>query len=289
MQTIREITNIIADQMALKNLAQIYEDIAVFNMQSIRKQVLDTRQFLNGVSEIYTLAKAAYLTQIPTTLGGRANRAELSFLLRNEKTVLVLISGNEPLLGNLILETYKVFLTLASKLTCDLVICGQIGSYLASHGRPPLTFKYFELSDFKIAEQEASELSSYISQYAKILVCFPRFDSVLVQVPAVDDISGGVSLEHSRTTGKKYFFEPSAREVMSYFEKQIIKLLLSQKLLEAMLARFAARLTVLDRASQILEKQIAKNRFLFTKLVRRNANSDLLSAFAGISLWGKNE
>ena len=289
MQTLRNLRQTIADQTGLRALAEIYEDIALFNMQRIRGQVLSMRQFLAGVSEIYTLAKTAYLAQIPTTISGRPKPEALSFVLRNGKTVVVLISGNEPLLGNIMLAAYKVFLALSAKLSSDLVICGQIGRYLASQARPLLVFKYFDLDDYRTSELQLAQIFDYTRQYAKILVVYPRFESVLSQVPQIDDISGGVSLEKARVYKKNYFFEPSPREVMSYFESQIIKLLLYWKMLEAMLARFSARLTILDAATQTIEKKIAKNRAFETRLTRREDNKGQMVIYAGISLWGKDE
>jgi len=289
MLTPKQVKKELEKNLALQGLTETYEDVAVSRMQVIRHDVLQTRQFLDGVSEIYTIAKTAYLKQLALVLSKKQRGKQLEFIRRNHKTVVVLISGNHSLLGNIILQTYKVYQELILKMECDLVILGKIGSYLAESGGTAVGFKEFPFDDYSIDESLLKPVIDYIAQYEKIIVVYPRFISVLRQIPQVDDISGGVVIEQTLEQQKNYFFEPTSRDVMAYFEGQIIGSLFRQKMLESMLARYASRLTVMDSANQTVKKIVAANERLKVVTDRREANKRMLNSFAGMTLWGEEQ
>lgn len=289
MLTPKQVKKELEKNLALQGLTETYEDVAVSRMQTIRHDVLQTRQFLEGVSEIYAIAKTAYLKQLALVLSRRKREKQLEFIRRNHKTLTVLISGNHSLLGNIILQTFKTYQGVINQVESDHVILGKIGSYLAESAKPPLVFKQFDFDDYAINDADILPVVEYISKYEKIIVVYPRFISVLRQIPQVDDISGGVVIEQTLQTQKNYFFEPTSRDVMAYFEGQIIGTLFRQKMLEAMLARYAARLTIMDSANQTVKKIVAENERLKVVTDRREANKKMLNSFSGLALWEANE
>lgn len=271
--------------LALRALTETYEDVAIAKMQEIRGEVIGTRNFLFGVSEIFTLAKSAYLSQIVDISDKGARQAEIDFMHKNRKMAIVFISGNHSLLGNIVFQAYKVFLDLSHKVNADLVIMGDIGRYLASGERPSLTFTYFPFDDFVLTDAQIKPVISHIANYEKVYVVYPRFKSVLVQIPQVDDVTGGVKIEQASKGVKKYLFEPSAKEVMRYFEDQIVGTLFKQKVLESMLAKYASRLTIMDEATITIDKYIENNKKAELISKKKEDNRRLMQSFAGISLW----
>lgn len=273
--------------LALKSLTEIYEDVAVVGMQSVRHQVLTNRIFLEGVSSVYALAKNAFLKQIAKIANKRERERQTAFLRRNKKTVAILISGNQTLLGNLIIDTYKTYLSLVKSVKCDYAVLGKIGSYLLRDANLPSPFVEFPLDDYTLTEPKIKLALQFISRYERVLVVYPKFVTVLSQTPNVDDISGGVAIgEANIKVAKNYFFEPNPRDVIAYFEGQIIEALFRQKLLESILARYGARLTIMDLASKKVTKIIAENLRDKKIIERREDNKKLFSQFAGINLWG---
>lgn len=287
MLTPKELKKALEQDLAMKGLVETYEDVAVANMQKVRQSVLATRIFLEGVSEIYSLAKTAYLVQLSFVTSKKERAKELSFIKRNGKTLTIFISGNQSLLGNIIFQTYKAYLALRLKVESDHLVLGKVGSYLAKSARPAFKFTEFPLNDYEIKPAEMKPIVDFVSQYEKILVVYPKFVSVLRQEPAIDDISGGSKVEQSFEGKKAYFFEPNAREVMSYFEGQIIGALLRQKVLEAQLARYSARLTIMDSAAHTISKIVEKSQKVQVLVERRESNKKLLNSFSGVSLWSK--
>lgn len=273
--------------LALKSLTEIYEDVAVVGMQSVRHQVLANRIFLEGVSSVYALAKNAFLKQISAISSKRERERQTAFLRRNRKTVAILISGNQTLLGNLIIDTYKVYLNLIKSVKCDYAVMGKIGSYLLRDASLPTPFVEFPLDDYELTEPKIKLVLQFLNRYERVLVVYPKFVTVLSQTPNVDDISGGVTIgEAEIKSAKSYFFEPNPKEVMVYFEGQIIEALFRQKLLESILARFSARLTIMDLASKKVTKLIDKNLRDSKTTQIGEQNKKLISQYAGISLWG---
>lgn len=286
MFTPKQLKKELEKNLALRGLTETYEGVAISRMQVIRRDVLQTRQFLEGVSEIYSIAKAAYLKQLSQIASKRKREKEFSFIKRNRKTVAVLISGNHSLLGNIMLQTFKAYMALRLKLECDHVILGKVGSYLASSTKPAFGFREFPFDDYSADEARVAPVVELLAQYEKILVVYPRFVSVLKQEPQIDDISGGVVIEQSLESKKTYFFEPASRDVMAYFEGEIIGTLFRQKVLEAMLARYAARLTIMDHAAQTIKKIVLQGQRQEIVVRRREQNKKLLNSFAGMALWG---
>lgn len=271
--------------LALRALTETYEDVAIAKMQQIRGEVIETRNFLFGVAEIFALAKSAYLFRVVNIGNKKERQAEIDFMHKNRKAAIVFISGNHSLLGNIVFQAYKVFLDLSRKVNADLVIMGDIGRYLASGERPPLAFAYYPFDDFVLSDESIKPVVSHIATYEKVFVVYPRFKSVLVQVPQVDDITGGVKIEQASKGAKKYSFEPSAKEVMRYFEDQIVGTLFKQKVLESMLAKYASRLTIMDEATITIDKYIDNNKKSELLSQKRENNRRLLQSFAGVSLW----
>ncbi|HSX19049.1 MAG TPA: FoF1 ATP synthase subunit gamma [Candidatus Saccharimonadales bacterium] len=285
MQAKKELEKDREDLLSMKEMTQTYEDVAVAKMQEIRAAVLSTREFLSGVEEIYKLAKAAYLAQVLAIPNKKERQKEIDYIHKNQKTAVVLISGNHSLLGGVIFQTYKVFLQLINKVDCDKVVCGTIGRYLAAGARPRFDFSYFPLEDFEVKDSEIKPIVDLVTKYEKVFLVYPRFQSVLVQVPQIEDISGGITAEESLAGKKRYMFEPSAKEVMTYFEGQIIGILFKQKQLESMLAKYSSRLTVMDEATQTIEKYIKQNALAAVIAGRRASNKKMLNSFSGVSLW----
>lgn len=285
MQTIKKLEELIEEETALKTLTQVYEEVALSKISEIRDQVLATRRFLTGVEEVYKDVKASYIAHVLSDFPKKERERQLGIIKRNGKTVVVLISANESLLGAITLAVYKTFWNFCLQTKGDYVVLGEIGRYLLQFERPKVAFSYFEMDDYKIEEGNFLKMLRNVSSYERIIVVYPRFESVLRQAPAVEEISGGsmATLDFK----KVYFFEPSVSDVVSYFEGQIIGVLLRQKLLESMLAKYAARLTIMDRASLRVEKLILvyqRQRILAQK---RKENRSLLDIFGGYNIWRK--
>jgi len=277
---------------AIKDITGIYQEIALMRMNQLKSGVEKTRDFLNGVAEVYNHAKAAYIANLQKTpLGGTKPAQEPKFIKRNGKTVFVCLTANEHLYGNLILNVWNQFLTdLKTDNKNEAVIVGVFGRYLMKNEKGDFKPTYFDLNDDRPTKEQINKIIDYISKYEQIIVSHGQLVSVLEQVATSASISGGVPLEQKMDSAKRYLFEPSPEKIMEFFETEIISALFIQKIYEHELAKFASRTVAMDQATQNANEMLKKLNRDFNTLRKATLNRKQQQVFAGFSLWGgKNE
>jgi F0F1-type ATP synthase gamma subunit len=82
-------------------------------------------------------------------------------------------------------------------------------------------------------------------------------------------------------------FEPEVDKILAFFEKQIRTILFSRVILEADLARTAARMVTMNDASERCQDMMKQKHTEYLKVMRSFINRQLLDTFAGRSLWKK--
>lgn len=278
----------------IEGLTEVYQETALFKMKQVRGSVLKTREFLNGVAEIYHHAKLAYFKKLNILLLGKKHDqvlADLAFVKRNGRNVYVLISSSQALYGDLIIKLYQKFKSdvLALSSNCDVIIIGSIGKILAEGDKLEekigLRVEYFNLDDEKLDWSKIVEILKNLAKYQKIIIYHPQFASVLHQVISTIDISGGASLAAVNAATEDYLFEPSEKAILQFFESEIIGSLFYQAIFEAQLSRFAARMVAMDAASQNSKQELERLEKESAKLQRAIINKKQLDRQAGRSLW----
>jgi F-type H+-transporting ATPase subunit gamma len=277
---------------AIKDITGIYQEIALMRMNQLKSGVEKTREFLNGVAEVYNHAKTAYMVNLQKTPFGSSKPAEEpKFLKRNGKTVFVCLTANEHLYGNLILNVWNQFLTdLKTDNKNEAVIVGVFGRYLMENEKGDFKVTYFDLNDDRPTKEQINKIIEFISKYEQIIISHGQLISVLEQVATSASISGGVPLEQKMGSAKRYLFEPSPEKIMEFFETEIISALFIQKVYEHELAKFASRTVAMDQATQNANEMLKKLNRDFNTLRKAILNRKQQQVFAGFSLWGgKNE
>ena len=131
-------------------------------------------------------------------------------------------------------------------------------------------------------EVELAVLSKRLVDYQKVLVYYPRFMTVLSQLPSLVDITGLTA----STTGEKgenyYIFEPEIGKILDFFEQQIMQLLLEQAFLEAELARIGTQLTTMDNAQQRAIKIIREQKGFLSVANKQHLNLQSLDIAAAM-------
>lgn len=273
---------------AIKTITSIYQEIALIRINQLKDGSARLREFLEGVAEVYSHAKVAYISEIQASRG-KKDLKSLSFIKRNGRTVLVLLSANEHLYGSIVLETWNQFREDLKNSKNDGVVVGGFGKYLAKNESITNRMTYFDLNDDKPGKEEIATILKYISSYEQIVVYYGEMISILNQQPAKAQISGGVTLESKLPLGKKYIFEPSPETILEFFESEIIGAIFTQKIFEHRLARLAARMVAMDQATENAKELLKKLHKEFVQLKKRVSNSKQLQVYAGMSVWGEEE
>lgn len=310
MITKREVDTEIAQLSTMRELVEAYEEIAATRMRVIRSSVLKTREFLDGLTAIFQEVKISYGREIIMLMKKKKlkDRSKLSLIKRNGKTVALLLSSNTGLYGDIMQRTCKSFNEyVTTKERCDVAIVGKMGRRLFTEQNPTMPFAYFDITDKKIDLDSLRRMVDYLVAYERILLFFGRYQSIVSQIPTMLDMYGNLSpetefsgifsvdtLERQDQTPqsqqvleeeKKYLFEPSIETVLTFFESEIFMSIFEQTMQESNLAKYAARMFMLDVATENISQRLGKMKLQKRVMVHRRDNKKQLDAISGMRLW----
>lgn len=280
---------------SLKDLAESYEEIAVVRMQKIKESVLNTRDFLTEISDVFVDLKASYEREVKDLMT-RIKRGEKTLfhgLQKNGKTLLVYLSSNGRLYGSVTQKTYKLFMTDVKKPEAgntDIVIIGSAGKEMFEASGNPKPFEYFEIPDTDVDVEHIKKLMEKFLQYEKVYVYYGKFGNVIKQSPIATSISGEDIFETEITTPTpredRFIFEPTLEKIFHFFETQIMANLFSQTLLENQLARHASRVNAMEEALIHIEDESKRLHQLSNRLKHLNQNKKQLETVSGVISLG---
>ena len=214
-------------------------------------------------------------------------KEKYTVLNTNGKTVSVLLSSNSGLYGDIIINTFDLFLRETSKIDTDIVIVGKLGKSMYESVQNKKKYEYFEMSDNEIDNLSVKKLNEYILEYSNIVVYHGSFESFISQVPAKTEVRvelhkvGDSLLNYD----KNFLFEPSIEKIAEYFEKQVASLIFEQIVFESYLSKFASRMVSMDVASDNIETKIHKTDIAIKKIKHKDINVNLNPVVFGGSVW----
>jgi len=242
-------------------LISAYEEIAANRMQKIRERVVYSRDYAGGLNNIFQQLKYSYKTKAE-----KYKKAALAN--RNGKTACVFISANSGLYGDLIHRIFHLFLEDWQREHGDAVVIGLWGKGLFENNTNHEPFTYFDFPDSSVDRDQLNKICDFLKPYQRVLVYHGLFRNIIRQDVAWSNISGdqlGPQVLLAEAT--RIIYEPSLEILLDFFEKEIFMTLFSQTVYESKLAKFSARMTALDTATQNIEKaaKIATNNALAEK------------------------
>lgn len=270
--------------LSLKGLVEVYEEIAAGRMQRIRGAVLQSRQFLEGLLEVFKRVKAAYQKQSLTSISTRP---------RNGKTVAVFVSANSGLYGDIVDRSFEKFSLFVKDANPEVVILGKLGVKMMTDRLPGRLYNYYDFSDDGVDVESFEMIMRYLVQFERILVFYGQFKTILNQEPVATSVSGdavqaqeGVVVDsRGREIVRQYIFEPSVEEIARVFEGQILASIFEQTLHESQLSKFASRMLALDKSVENIEQRLYRIKREGVRLNHKIQNRKQLGTFSGVALW----
>jgi F0F1-type ATP synthase gamma subunit len=266
---------------ALKGLVEVYEEVAAARMQRVRGAVLQSRQFLEGLSEVFRKIKSAYRREMSGGIGlGR----------RPGKCVAVFISANSGLYGDIVDRAFELFAEYVSKEKPEVVILGKLGVKMMNEKLPRVLFNYFDFSDEDVDLESFHVVMRYLIQFEKIFVFFGKFRTIIAQDPTMVNVTGDAVVVQEITdvpekNPVRYLFEPSVQKIAKVFEGEILASIFEQTLHESQLAKFASRLMSLDESVDKIGHRMGQISIEKRRVEHREMNKKQLSTISGMSLW----
>lgn len=271
---------------SLRSLSEAYQQISVLRMQQIRQSVLSTRDYLEELSEVFVDVKQAFL------------HMEQEVKDRNEKSksaVIILFSPNAKLYGEVVNKVFGMFLNnIKSSPESDIIIVGKSGKQFVDSLNLGKNYTYFEIPDFGVNLSHLKDLSQVVSEYKSVEVYFGKFINIASQEGAaqnltgekVDKIKGSAAKEANLEKEYAYLFEPTADQILNFFESQVFVSLLKQTVHEGELARFASRINAMENALDNISKYEKKLKMQSIKIKKMHESKKQHEIFSGINLWG---
>jgi F-type H+-transporting ATPase subunit gamma len=281
MPTLRKIKENLEVIETIKNITNVYHEIANLKMKRVREGVLRNRKFFEELLSVYQKVKSAYLFSFKKE---GAEGKEVSFLEGRKERIIIFLSANQFFYGSLILDVWSKVFSYLTENKADLLVVGRLGKYLAESAGFGHKMFYFELNDEKPEERNIAAIIEFIKDYKKIIAFYGRYKTVLSQEPAMNEISELPFEEMADKKVKKYLFEPSPEAVLEFFEKEIIAVLFNQCILENQLARYASRVIAMYRARENAKDLRGELEKIKNKLVRQALNKEQIELFAKIKI-----
>lgn len=280
---------------SLKELAESYEEIAVIRMQKIRESVLQTRDFLAELSDVFVDLKTSYNREVVDLLNKRKRKdtSILPALQKKGSALMVYLSSNGRLYGSVTQKTFRLFMTDLKKPEsekAEIAIIGQAGKEMYEGAEVKRPYSYFEIPDTNIKMEHIKKVMVKFLQYDKVHVYYGKFGNVVKQSPIETSITGDDVFETEVPTHipreDRFVFEPSLEKIFHFFETQIVANMFSQTLLENQLARHASRVNAMEEALVHIEVESLKLNRIKTRIKHQAQNRKQLETISGAVLWG---
>jgi F0F1-type ATP synthase gamma subunit len=241
----------------LKMLAEAYEEVSVLKMQKVRGSVLTTRDFLDGLSNVFVDVKKNYGHKIQKLTKNKGGVTSFNTRVHNGKTLTVFLSANSKFYGDIIRRVFDLFIQDVQNKNTDILIVGKMGKELMEGSKFKKNYFYFEMTDGDVTVDDLTPIIDTLVQYETVDVYYGRFSNMVNQLPSVTNVSGHTILETQATSNAEvvqYAFEPSLEQILTFFENQVFVSLFKQTINEGELARLASRIRAMEEALGNIEK-----------------------------------
>ena len=222
---------------SLKLVAQAFTELASIKLQRIRHRIERNRVFFDDISQVF-----GAVAQL-------ADKKGIVPKLQKKGTVALILTSNSKFYGGLETRLMHFYKASLANYPAERILIGHSAADFFQN-------KGIILHQDLPTDSELKQLSDLINQYSKVLVFYPRFQSVLLQKPYVADLTLSDLSSKSTKVTIDYILEPELTKMWQFFDNQVQKLLLEQAFLEAELARTAARLTSMDQAQESADHAI---------------------------------
>lgn len=232
-----EIEKDVVAMTALTELTSVFEGIASMRIAQIKNQVMQATQFFQELWSIYSQLRVDGLFHFGRSQGG----VEVS-----EKELYIIITAEGGFSGDIDQKLIKLMMKTYDKQKQDIVVIGHHGALqLAQRG---ISFKkYFKLP-VKDQNINVGPIIREVEQYSTTTVFYQEYVSLMVQDVRKIELSAAVTAEGQQTkkqgeiiSEENYIFEPSSYDVVDHLESSMMRIALSQLILDSKLAQYASR------------------------------------------------
>ena len=232
----------------LKDLTNVFESLASTQVAKVKSKAQLSQDFFNLLWQRYTAIRIDPSSRIT---GDKRDD--------NERTVMILISAEAGLSGDLDMRMIESMQSNYNPENTDIIVLGSHGAgQLSQRGIPYIRFFQVPESDNYV---DVGPVIEAAKGYSKIIVYYEEYLSLGQQEVRSIDLNSHLKdmsddADEDTMTAEDTIFEPSLDEIAAQMEETMMSLALSQTILQSGLAQAASRFNAMtvaeDRAGELL-------------------------------------
>jgi len=292
MQGLKYIKKEIPTLRSLHTVAQVYQETSIAKIQEVRAGVLTTRDYLSGLSRIYSELQSSKSAEIEKIIKSNRKPKEepKEQSSKIQKTLFILISANAKLYGEIVKDVYKLFIdALKKEPEADVMIVGRLGERLFKEDGITKQHIFIEIPDSNLEPKDLEPIIFNIVKYQNVVVFHGKFLNLVTQQASKANITGEVVAEEGKTdknqTKNQFIFEPNLEKLINFFETQIFVTLFRQTVHESELARYASRVNAMEESLQFIKKRQRVLNDAKKRMNRSLQQKRQLERLSGMRLW----
>lgn len=227
------------DEQSMATLVQLtssFEGIASMRIAQIKNQVLQSTKFFNELWSIYS--------QLHVAGHFRFGRTQATQAINKELYIIITAEGGFS--GDIDQKVVKSMLQGYDSSKTDIIVIGR-------HGATQLTQrgiaykKYFSMPS-KDRNINVGPVIREVQKYRSTKLFYPEYQSLMAQevrhielATAVQQKGNASDAADEGISERTYIFEPSAHAVAAHLERSMMRIAISQLILESKLAEYASR------------------------------------------------
>ncbi len=230
----------------LVELTSVFEGIASMKIAQTKNQVLESTKFFDRLWQIYLQLRVDALFSF-----GRDSNGDNIL----DKELFIIITAEGGFSGDIDQKLVEMMISEYDKDKNDIIVIGHHGAMqLSQRG---ISFrKYYKLPN-KDKNINVSPIIKEVQEYRHCSVFYQEYISLMNQEVKKIALSTAVQT----TVGKKehldeviseanYIFEPSSYAVAAHLERSMMKIALSQLILQSKLAQYASRFRAMSASHE---------------------------------------
>lgn len=248
----------------LVELTGVFEGIASMRIAKVKNQVLQSTQFFKDLWSIYSQLRVDSLF--------RYGREDKEMKISN-KELIIIITSEGGFSGDIDQRLVETMLKTYDPKKHDIIVIGR-------HGANQLEqrdIKYEKLFALPAKDQNINPapITDYIQRYSNTIVYYQEYISLMNQEVKSISINAAVAEigSHSEKleniiSEETYIFEPSTYAVVGHLERSMLKIAVSQLILQSKLAQYASRFRAMSTSHQAADDSLHRTTLKYNRVKR---------------------
>ncbi|HPR09833.1 MAG TPA: F0F1 ATP synthase subunit gamma [Candidatus Saccharibacteria bacterium] len=260
-----------ASMTTLVELTSVFEGIASMRIAQTKNQVLESTKFFDALWAIYLQLRVDAIFSY-----GRGNSDKPVL----DRELFIIITAEGGFSGDIDQKLVELMLKDYDKTKNDIIVIGHHGAMQLSQ-RGVSFRKYYKLPS-KDKNINVAPIIKEVQEYRKCTVYYQQYVSLMNQEVKKIGLSAAIqtTAEKSETheaiiSEANYIFEPSSYAVAAHLERSMMKIALSQLILQSKLAQYASRFRAMSASHERADESKAELHLAYNR-ARRNVKDERL-------------